>query len=109
MPDTVGHGDVAPVCDGMGPLDGFPGGMLPLAQLRFLARMPADGGGVEENLRALQGGQARGLGIPLVPTDQHADLAIAGLPGAEAEVAWSEVELLVIERVVRDVHLAVDA
>src|ERR1019366_6784074 len=81
----------------------------PLAQLGFFARMPADGGGIEQNLRALQCRQARGFGIPLVPADQHADLAVAGWPGAETEVAWSEIELLVIERVVRDVHLAIDA
>ena len=77
--------------------------------LGFLAGMPADGGGVEEDLRALQRGQPRGFGIPLVPADQHADLAVAGLPGAEAEVARREIELLVVKRVVRDVHLAVDA
>src|ERR1035438_1338639 len=71
--------------------------------------MPADGGGVEQNLGALQRGQARGLGIPLVPTDQYADLAVAGLPGAETEVAWRKIELLVIERVVRDVGLAIHA
>src|ERR1039458_8848063 len=98
MAHTVRHSDVAAVGNGVGALDRFPGGMLPLAQFRFLARMPADGGGAEQNLRASQCRQARGFWIPLVPADQHADLAVAGLPGAETEVAWSEIELLVIQR-----------
>src|ERR1035441_5869690 len=64
--------------------------------------MPANGGGVEKNLGALQHGEPCGLGIPLVPTDQHADLSVAGLPGTKAEVARSKVELLVIQRVARE-------
>ena len=107
--DAVDGGDVAAVGDGVAALDGFPGVVLLRAVLGFLARMPADGGGVEEDLRALQRGEPRGFGIPLVPADQHADLAVARLPGAEAEVAGREIELLVVKRVVRDVHLAVDA
>ena len=61
-------------------------------------------------------------GIPLVPADQHADRRVARLPHAEAAgfaglfavivempVARGEVVLLVEQRVVRDVHLPVDA
>ena len=71
--------------------------------------MPADGGGVEKNFRALHGGEAGGFGIPLVPADEHADFAVTRLPGAEAEVAGSEIKFLVEERVVGNVHLAIDA
>src|SRR5690606_41798513 len=51
--------------------------------------------------------QPRGLRVPLVPAHQHAEAADAGVDRFEAEVAGSEVELLVEARVVRDVHLAV--
>ena len=70
--------------------------------------MPADGGGEEENLGSAEGGEAGAFGIPLVPADQGADGALGSLRGFEAEVAGGEVELLVVEGVVGDVHLAVD-
>ena len=75
----------------------------------FLRRVPADGGGIEEHFGALERGEARGFGVPLVPADQRADAAEAGVEGLEAEIAGGEVILLVVERVVGDVHLAVDA
>src|ERR1700722_11851628 len=51
--NAVGDGDVAAVGDGVAALDEFPGGMLVLAVFGLLLRMPADGGGVEKNFRAL--------------------------------------------------------
>ena len=48
------------------------------------------------------------FGIPLVPADEHADLAVARVEGVKAEVAGGEVVLLEIERIVGDVHLAVE-
>ena len=48
-------------------------------------------------------------GIPLVPADQHADAAVARVEIGEAQIARREIELLVVERIVGDVHLAVDA
>ena len=75
----------------------------------LLVRVPADGGRVEEHGGALQRGQPRALGIPLVPADQRADPAGPGVEGPEAQVARREVELLVEGRVVGDVHLAVEA
>ena len=75
----------------------------------FLGRMPADRRGIKENVRAAEAGQARALRIPLVPANQHADAAKARVEIGEAEIARREIKLLVIERVVRDVHLAVDA
>ena len=84
--------------------------------------MPADRRRVEQHLRAHQARDARRLRIPLVPADQHADRRVARLPHAEAArlaclfavvvemaVAGREVVLLVEQRIVRDVHLAVDA
>src|SRR5713101_6568848 len=56
---------------------------------------------------AAQAGQARGFRIPLVPADQHADAAIARVKIGKAEIAGSEVEFFVVERVVRNVHLAI--
>ena len=71
--------------------------------------MPADGRGIEKNLGALQRGQAGAFGIPLVPADQRAHAAHAGIESAIAEVAGSEVKLFVIQRVIGDVHLAIEA
>ncbi len=71
--------------------------------------MPADGGRVEKNLRTLHRGEARGFGIPLIPADQHTDLAITRLPRFETKVAGREIEFLVEQRIIRNVHLAIDA
>ena len=109
MAHAIRHRDVAAVGDGVGALDRLPRAVLALAILRFFAGMPADGRGEKENLRASQRGQPRGLGIPLVPADADADLRKLRLPRAEAEVARREVEFLVKQRVVRDVHLPVFA
>ena len=62
------------------------------AELGFLRGMPADGGGIEQDLGALQRGQARAFRIPLVPADQRAHAADVGVESAEAEVAGSEVD-----------------
>ena len=76
---------------------------------RFLRGMPADGRGIEQDVRAAQAGQARGFGIPLVPADQDGDAAVARVEAGEAQIAGREIKFLVVERVVGDVHLAVDA
>ena len=77
MSHAIHHRHVHAVGDGVGALNGAPGIVLRLAELRFLRGMPADRGGIEQNLRALQRGQARAFGIPLVPADQRADSADA--------------------------------
>ena len=107
--DAIDGGDVDAVGDGVGALDGAPGVELRRAVLRFFRRVPADGRGIEENVRAAQAGQARAFGIPLVPADQRGDAAEARVEAGKAEVAGREVELFVVERIVGDVHLAVDA
>ena len=107
--DAVDGSDEDSVGDGVGALHGLPGGVLGFAELGFFGGVPADGGGVEEGFGAHEGGDAGGFGVPLIPADEGADGAVAGLAGAEAEVAGGEVELLVVEGVVGDVHLAVEA
>ena len=42
--------------------------------------MPPDRRRIEQDLRAEQRRDARGLGVPLVPTDQNADVREAGFP-----------------------------
>ena len=107
-PDAVRGTDPAAICDGVGALDGFPGVVLGVAELFFLGGVPADGGGIEEDFSSLQRRQSRGFGVPLVPADQHADLRVGGAPGAKTGVTRSEIEFFVIERIVRDMHFAID-
>ncbi len=105
--DPVDRADVDSVGDGVAALDRLPGRLLLGPVLFLLGGKPADRGGIEEDLGPAHGGEPRRLGIPLVPADEHADAAVPRVPGPEAEVARREVELLVVLRVVRDVHLPV--
>ena len=107
--DAIRHGDINAIGDGVRALNGAPRIVLRLAVLRLLVGMPADRRRIEEHVRALQRRQPCALGIPLVPADQRAELAEVGLEGLEAQIAGREVELLVVERIVGDVHLAIDA
>ena len=74
-----------------------------------VVRVIADGRGVDEQLGPGQGHEPGSLRVPLVPADEHPEPTHPGVDGREAEVPRGEVEFLVIARVVRDVHLAVDA
>ena len=78
--DPVAGGHVAAVRDGVRALDRLPGLVLGLPELLLLARVPADRRRVEDDLGPLQGRQARGLRVPLVPANQDADPAELGLP-----------------------------
>src|SRR5215813_9597950 len=71
--------------------------------------MPADRGRVEQNLRPGERRQPRRLRIPLIPTDADAGAGVMSVERFESQVARSEIELFIIERVVRYVHLAVNA
>src|ERR1043165_3359695 len=73
----------------------------------LFARVPADRRGIEQDGGALQGGETRAFGIPLIPADQRADASHAGVERAKSQIAGREVELLVVRRVVGNVHLAV--
>jgi hypothetical protein len=104
---AVHRRDVAAVGDGMTALHRFPRGILRRAIFFLLARMPADRRRIKQNLRAAQCGQAGGFRIPLVPANADADLSMRGRPRLETEIAGSEVKLLIIRGIVRDVHLAI--
>src|SRR5215211_3984085 len=82
--DTVWRGDEHSVGNCVCSLRGSPCLELRLAELRLLIGMPADCGGIEQDLRAEERVDARRLGIPLVPADQHADIRIARFPDAES-------------------------
>src|SRR5258708_26598163 len=71
--------------------------------------MPADAGGIKNDLRAVEGGNPRSLGIPLVPTNLHADASIARIEIRKAQVAGREIKFFVIERIIGNMHLAVFA
>ncbi len=73
VPHAVHHAYENAVGNGMGALDGAPRVVLGRAELGFLLRMPADGRGIKQDARALQGGQPRAFRIPLVPADQRAN------------------------------------
>ena len=105
--DAVDGAGEDSVGDGVGALGDLPGVVLGGAELLFLGGVPADCSWKEENLGSAEGGEAGAFGVPLVPADEGADGALRGLRGFEAEVAGGEVELLVVEGVVGDVHLAV--
>ena len=107
--DPVDGRDVHAVGDRVRPLDGLPGARLGRAELGLLGGVPADRRGVEQDLGPLKGRQPGGFGIPLVPADQGADAGERRVERLEAEVAGREVVLLVVERVVGDVHLAIEA
>ncbi len=107
--DAIHRRDVDAVRDGVRALDRLPRRELGGAMLGLLVRVPANGGGIKQHVSALHRRQPRRLGIPLVPTDQHADAPERRVEIAEAQIARSEIELLVVQRIVRDVHLAVQA
>ena len=71
--------------------------------------MPSNRRGIKKHTRSLQRSQAGAFGIPLVPTDERAQPTRAGIDGTEAEVAGREIEFFIVERVVRNMHLAVNA
>src|SRR6266436_2897214 len=69
--DSVRGGHIDAVRQGVGALNQFPSFMLRLAEFGFLARMPAGGGGIEENVGALESGEPGRFRIPLIPADEH--------------------------------------
>ena len=77
--------------------------------LPSLRRVPPNGSGIKQNIGALQSREPRTLGIPLIPANQRAHLADRRVKRAKAQVARSEIKFFVIERIVGNVHLAVDS
>src|SRR4051812_33100633 len=86
-----------------------PSVVLCIAPLGLLGRMPPDRGGIKDDARAFERRQACAFRIPLIPANQRADFSFARVESLVAEIAGREIELLVIKRIVRNVHLAIHA
>ena len=109
MTHAIDRRDVNSVSDGVTALNGLPSIALRRAVLFFLVRMPADGRRIKQNVCASKRRQPRAFRVPLIPADQSSDLPYADIERAKAEVARREVKLFVISRIIRYVHLAIDA
>src|SRR6185369_12570246 len=107
--DPIDRRDVDAVCDRMRALNQLPCVALLTGNQFWLIGNPADRSGVNENLRPRQCRRARAFGKPLVPTHKRADFCVTRLKAWKSEIARGEVEFFIVERIVRDVHLAVDA
>ena len=90
-------------------LNGLPGVELPRSIHRFLVRMPPDCGWIKQHVRPTHTGKPRAFRIPLIPAHKSADSAVLSIEIQKTRVAWSEIKFFIIQRIVRDVHLAVDA
>ena len=108
VPHAVDRSHVEAVGDGVGALDGAPRIVLGRTAARLPGGTPADGRGIEQHLGAGQGRQAGRLGIPLVPADQRRHAGESRIEAGKTQVAGGEVILLVIARIVGDVHFAID-
>src|ERR1700730_4547252 len=71
--------------------------------------MPADCRWIKKNVRAAQARQPRSLRMPLVPAHQHADAGESRIEIRKSQVSWRKIKFFVIERIVRNVHLAIFA
>ena len=83
--------------------------MLRRAELFSFGMMPTNGRRIEQYLRAAQGEQTGRFWIPLIPADADAQLCKVSFRDGKAEVAWREVELLIVQRVIRDMHFSITA
>jgi hypothetical protein len=106
---TIHDRDIDAVGNRMRALNRAPGVMLGDAEFGLLRWMPADCGGIEQDRCALERGEASTFGKPLIPADERAQATSTSVEGTESEVAGSEIKFFVIERIVGDVHLAVEA
>src|SRR5690606_26181888 len=107
--DAVHGDDITPVGHGVASLDDFPGAVLVRAILLLLAWMPANRRRIEKDFRSLHRGKPRPLRVPLVPAHENADSPELRVPRLEPGVTRREVELLVVKRIVGNVHLAINA
>ena len=109
MSCTVDRSHKYAIGDCVSALDGAPCVMLGFTKLCLLVGMPAYGCGIKKNVRSLQRSQASAFRVPLVPAHQSAHAAVLCIKGLKAEITGSEIELFVIQGIVRDVHLAIDS
>ena len=91
----------------MSALNGLPRHALSLLFVARVVGVVADSGRIDKYLRTSQRHESCGFGIPLIPANQYAQTPHTGIDRLESHVAGREVELLVVARVVGDVHLAI--
>src|SRR5260370_3078086 len=82
--DSVHGRHIDAVGQGMRTLNQFPGFLLSCSELGLFTRMPADGRGIKENVRALESGEPGGFRIPLIPANEHTDSAETSVECSEA-------------------------
>src|SRR5439155_9797257 len=109
MADAVRHRDIASIRNRVTALDRFPRGMLCRAEVFPFRWVPPDCCWIKNDLGAAQRGETCCLGVPLVPANADADFAVRCLPCLKSQVPGCEIKLFVIQRVIRDVHLAIFA
>src|SRR5438874_7160763 len=109
MTHAIHHRNIAAVGYGMSALHRLPSGKLRRAVFLFLARMPANGRGVKQNLSVAQSRQSRSLRIALVPAKADADVSALRSPILESQISGGEIKLLIEPGIIRDVHLAIFA
>ena len=105
--DTVGRKHEGAVRNGMATHYRHPAVLLARVNFGWFRLHPANGGGVDQNVCALQAHNAGGFREPLVPANQHAQRTGRGLDGFKTGIARNKVVLLVESRVIRNVTLAV--
>ena len=105
--DPVDRRDVNPVGDRVGTLHGLPCVGLGRAELGLLGGMPADGGRIKQDLGPCKAVSRAASGYHWSQQTSVPTFAILRVESLEPEIAGSEVVFLVIERVVRNVHLAI--
>ena len=105
---TVRRNHEGAVRNGVAAHDGHPAVLLAGVDFLGFTVHPADGGGVDEHVCALEAHNAGGFREPLVPADEHAEGACGCLDGLEACVAGDEVVFLVEGGIVGNVTLAVE-
>lgn len=107
--DSIGSSDKESIGDGVAAHHGLPGGILTGAVDVTFTWNPANRGGVEQQFSSLHGCQASSFGVPLIPADADADACIASREREKAEITGGEVEFFEVERVIGNVHFAVEA
>src|SRR5262245_27155161 len=109
MPDAIDRHHEYAVGDRVRALNGLPGGELRRAGLGFILGMPTDRRRIEQNLRVRKRREPRCLRVPLIPTNQGTNFGDGCFKSDETEIPRREVILLVKQRIVWNMHLAVQA
>src|SRR5438270_1818666 len=105
--DPIRRRNEAAIRNGVAAHHRLPCRKLRSTEYRFFSTMPANGGGIKQDLSAPKGGQARRFGIPLIPANADAKVSPLRFPAVEAEVARGEIEFLIVTGIIRNVHFAI--